>query len=56
MMYMLPYKGGLFMVMIKVPECGQEISGKVQKGTYCRKGFAEEDEKRSRITYKKTEK
>ena len=37
MMYMLPYEGGLFMVMIKVPECGQEISGKVQKGTYCGK-------------------
>lgn len=37
MMYMLPYEGGLFMAMIKVPECGQEISDKVQKGTYCGK-------------------
>lgn len=44
------------MVMIKVPECGQEISDKVQKGTYCGKVLLRRTKKRSRITYKKTEK
>ena len=55
-MYMLPYEGGLFMVMIKVPECGQGNFRQGSKEYLLRKGFAEEDKKRSRITYKKTEK